>query len=154
MFTVLLAVLGAFMIVIAIAGVLGFIINVVGRWKLFSKAGEEGWKAIIPFYGTYTMYKLTWINWLFVVTYIIPFVLGAFDSDQMGMAGMLVSIAIFAFNVASNYMVSISYGKGIGYTIGLTFLYPIFLLMLAFGKAQYIGPMGKPQQKLEDIVNK
>ena len=34
------------------------ILYVVGRWKLFEKAGEEGWKALIPFYSYYTYVKI------------------------------------------------------------------------------------------------
>ena len=28
-----------------------FVLVVVGMWKVFTKAGEEGWKAIIPIYN-------------------------------------------------------------------------------------------------------
>lgn len=30
------------------------------RWFIFQKAGEKGWKALIPFYGKYTLFKLFW----------------------------------------------------------------------------------------------
>lgn len=31
-----------------------YILQVVAYWKIFEKAGEPGWKAIVPFYNTYT----------------------------------------------------------------------------------------------------
>ena len=37
-----------------------YILQAVAYWKIFEKAGEPGWKAIIPFYNTYTQYKFTW----------------------------------------------------------------------------------------------
>ena len=37
-----------------------------------------------------------------------------------------------------------SFGKGVGFGFGLLFLNTIFMLILAFGKAQYVGPKGQP----------
>jgi len=42
-----------------------------GYWKLFQKAGRHGWEALIPFYSTYVMFKLSgrpawWVIWLFL----------------------------------------------------------------------------------------
>ena len=45
-----------------------YILQVVAYWQIFEKAGEPGWKAIIPCYNTYTQYKFTWnanIYWLY-----------------------------------------------------------------------------------------
>ena len=36
--------LGAFMIVIVVIAVL----QIIGMWKVFTKAGEKGWKSLIP----------------------------------------------------------------------------------------------------------
>lgn len=44
-----------FVFILAIA-----ILVIVAMWKIFQKAGEPGWKAIIPFYNSYTMYKIVW----------------------------------------------------------------------------------------------
>lgn len=48
-----------------------FILVIAGYWKLFQKAGEKGWKALIPYYSEYTMLKLSgrpgwWIIFLFI----------------------------------------------------------------------------------------
>jgi hypothetical protein len=37
-----------------------------------------------------------------------------------------------------------SFGKGVGFTIGLIFLSFIFVLILGFGSARYVGPSGAP----------
>jgi hypothetical protein len=34
------------------------------------------------------------------------------------------------------------FGRGIGFGFGLLFLFPIFMLILAFGEAVYVGPNG------------
>lgn len=33
-------------------------LSVVGTWLLFEKADEKGWKALIPFYGDYILFKI------------------------------------------------------------------------------------------------
>ena len=38
-----------------------------------------------------------------------------------------------------------SFGKGIAFGFGLLFLNTIFMLILAFGGAQYVGPKGQPR---------
>jgi signal peptidase I len=42
-----------------IAFILVVILPCVGLWKLFEKAGQAGWQAIIPFYNAYVMIKLS-----------------------------------------------------------------------------------------------
>lgn len=34
------------------------VFTVIGMWLVFQKAGDKGWKAIIPFYNMYTMFNL------------------------------------------------------------------------------------------------
>ena len=36
------------------------ILLVIARWMVFGKAGEPGWKSLIPIYNTYTSYKIAW----------------------------------------------------------------------------------------------
>lgn len=50
------------------------VLELAGRWKLFEKAGEPGWKSIIPFYVDYTEYKIVGkrrLFWAKVVCYIL-----------------------------------------------------------------------------------
>lgn len=101
------------------AGVLG-LISVIALWKIFTKAGEEGWKAIIPFYNLYVLTKLVTGNGLLFLVLLIP----------------VVNI-FFGFYLY--HKLAQSFGKGIGFTIGLILLNPVFMLLLAFGDAQYEG---------------
>ncbi|MEZ4508200.1 MAG: DUF5684 domain-containing protein [Eubacteriales bacterium] len=36
------------------------VLAIVALWKIFEKAGEPGWAAIIPFYNAYVLFKITW----------------------------------------------------------------------------------------------
>lgn len=35
----------------------------VSLWKLFKKAGKNGWEAIVPFYSTYVLIEIAGLNW-------------------------------------------------------------------------------------------
>lgn len=37
-----------------------WILQVIANWRIFTKAGEAGWKSIIPVYGDYISYKIAW----------------------------------------------------------------------------------------------
>ncbi len=97
------------------------IVSIVAMWKIFTKAGEEGWKSIIPFYNSYTLFRIAGRNgWGFLLL-LIP----------------LVNIVVFV-------MVSIDLAKHFGKdaffgVVGLFFFSVIGYLMLAFGDAKYVG---------------
>ncbi|MBG0786844.1 MAG: signal peptidase I [Anaerolineaceae bacterium] len=105
-------------------GLFGFglvIINTIALWKINEKAGQPGIAALIPIYNTYVILEIVgrpaW--WL-----LLTFIPGL---------NIIISI-IIAIDLAA------SFGKGSGFGLGLIFLGFIFILILAFGDAQYIGP--------------
>jgi hypothetical protein len=99
-----------------------YVILIVGAWKVFTKAGEAGWKSIIPFYNFYILSKVSgkpgWylILWLFPILAIIP--------------GIALARA---------------FGRGTGFGVGLGLLYGIFMVILGFGPDQYRGPRASEQ---------
>lgn len=108
-----------FVVPMVIGLVLG-ILTIIGMWRIFNKAGVPGWGAIIPFYNMYLLFKITMGNgWLFLLL-LIPFV-------------NFVMLIIVYVKLAA------AFNKGAGYTLGLIFLSPIFIMMLGFGSAQYVG---------------
>lgn len=48
------------------------IITYIGLWKMFVKAGRQGWEAIIPFYNVYVMLELTGRPKWWLVLFFIP----------------------------------------------------------------------------------
>ncbi len=144
---------------LAVGSILGFIaacalvfwiFQIIAYWKMFTKAGEPGWKSIIPFYNQYVMYKLTWKTSWFWISLIVAVVYGVFTSlnqnfpDVMLYAVLLLvfAIIILVLTIISYHKISKSYGHGAGYTVGMLFLWPIFVLILGYGKSRYIGPEG------------
>ena len=111
-----------------------FVLNIVAGWKIFEKAGQPGWASIVPFYNSYIRYKIFWGNgWLFFVP-IVCTVLGGIP-----LLGTLLVIVGVIINIVTLYKQSVAFGQGIGFTIGLFFLNPIFNMILAFGQYRYFG---------------
>lgn len=54
-------------------------------------------------------------------------------------------------NVVALYKLACAYGHGIGFTIGLFFLNPLFMLILGFGDSGVHGTAGVAEMKFRDI---
>lgn len=51
------------------------ILLVVAKWRLYEKAGEPGWAAIIPYYESFVLYKISWgSGWYFLLTMVPGFI--------------------------------------------------------------------------------
>jgi hypothetical protein len=102
-----------------------FVLYLATYWKLYEKAGQPGWAGIIPIYNIYVMLKFVGKPGWWLIMMFIP--------------GVNIVFAIWMVN-----MLSKSFGKTEGFTIGLVLLGFIFYPILAFGDARYLGPYGDP----------
>ena len=124
-----------------------WILQIVANWKIFTKAGEAGWKSIIPVYSDYVSYRIAWQTSYFWLTFILGFaasLIGNFanpNGDNMTILMIVSIIRIIAGIISILYSVKLAkaFGKGTGFAIGLIFLSPIFMLILGFGDAEYVG---------------
>src|SRR5947209_11437206 len=103
-------------------GALIFLV-VGGLWKIFSKAGEPGWAAIVPVYNGMILSKICGRGEMFGLLLLVPCV------------NIVVSI-LLTIDLAKVF------GKDMGFAIGMILLPIIFLPILAFGNAEYIGASG------------
>lgn len=87
-------------------------------WKLYQKAGKQGWEAIIPIYNIIVLLDIIKRPRWWIVLYLIPFV------------SLIVAI-INCFDLAK------AFGKDTGFGFGLLFLSPIFYPILALGNSTY-----------------
>ena len=107
----------------AMGGIIGLLIAViliVAMWKVFSKAGQPGWAAIIPIFNIYILCKVAGRPGWWLLLMLIPFV------------NFIIAI-ILCIDIAKNF------GKGAGFGLGLAFLGFIFFPILGFGSATYEG---------------
>ncbi len=101
------------------------VLMIASQWKIFEKAGQPGWAAIVPFYNTYVLIvevcKLPPI-WFWLL--LIP---------CANIVGLIYVVFVVPFKLAEKF------GKDAGFAIGLIFLGIIFYPILAFGSAEYQG---------------
>lgn len=137
------AVLLSFLMSIIILALIYYVIQIIAYWKIFTKAGEPGWKSIIPVYNVFIQYKLTWNPMMFWVVFGLIIVGGILSNIPVGLIagiGGLLTLAGTVINLVAYHKLSTAFGHGVGFTIGLIFLNPIFILILGFGSSQYKGP--------------
>ena len=46
-----------------------WILQIIANWNIFTKAGEAGWKSLIPIYGDYVSYKNCLADILFLAEF-------------------------------------------------------------------------------------
>ena len=138
-FITTLATLGVMALVFAFAS---YLVGAFGYYKLFTKAGEAGWKGFVPVYNYYVALKLSWntnIFWIYLAITIVSSILRQFEGF-VATLGSVVGIAATIINLVHCLKFSRAFQHGIGYALGLFFLEPIFLLIMGLGDTQYVGP--------------
>jgi len=107
---------GLILIVLAV-----IVFYVVAYWKIFAKAGEPGWGAIVPIYNLYLLCKIAGRPEWWVILFFIPLV-------------NIVIALIIAMDLAKVF------SKSSGFGIGLWLLSFVFVPILGFGSATYTRP--------------
>ena len=120
---------------------------IVCRWRVFGKMGLHRWMSLIPVLREYKVYRKCWKQWPFFVLLIAMLVFIAF----VPAAGLLdldyalppsaetvtwfnaVTCAILIL-ILKNKRLAFAFGYDIGFTLGLIFLHPVFIAILAFSK--------------------
>ena len=146
---------GIFAVIIAL-----YVFLIIAGWKIFTKAGEKGWKSIIPIYNVYVLLKISGMkNWFWamlgvsVVTSVL-LVVFKFDTNAFFDAKaaeaidwgknipslcVIIAESVFELVLAIVYCRNTAkvFGKGAGFAVCLFFFTPIVWLVLGFGKAKY-----------------
>ena len=91
------------------------VFNVICLWRVFTKAGKPGWAAIVPFYNIIVLLEITNMPMWYIVLFIIP------------IGNIIASILVY-IELAHRF------GKSTAFGVGLVFLSPIFMAILAFDK--------------------
>lgn len=101
-------------------GLVAIVFLIVSVWKVYAKAGEPGWACLVPIYNVIVYLKISGKPIWWIVLFFIPLV--------NIIIALLVSIGL-----AKNF------GKGDGFGIGIFLLGFIFMPILAFGDAKFVG---------------
>jgi hypothetical protein len=109
---------GAAGIVVMLVELAVAVLMIAGMWKIFTKAGEPGWAAIVPIYNGIVLLKIAGKPAWWIILFLIP-------------------VVSFIIAILVSIEVAKKFGQGTGYGIGLAFLPFVFYPMLGFGSAQY-----------------
>jgi len=99
------------------------LIQIIAMWVLFEKAGQPGWAAIVPFYSMWVLAEVGdkpgWMGLAMCFCGFIP---------------VVGFILYWVFWVTISIGVSKSFGRGVAFGIGLSFVPFIFYPILAFSR--------------------
>ena len=155
-----LGLLGVSAIMLTISAIALIVLLIIARWVIFKKAGEKGWKSLIPVYSDYVEWRIGWKRtgffWLSLLLIVAGAVVGSIDGTfyttsagnlavasnpgTLGMAGCAMMFIAAILKLIATYKLFASFGHGIGWLIGYFFVPNIMLLVLAFGSSRYRGP--------------
>ncbi|MBM4157556.1 MAG: signal peptidase I [Ignavibacteria bacterium] len=109
-------------IILAVIAIIFIILYVIGGWKMFKKAGKPGYAILVPYVDLWIILEIIgrpyW--WIFLYMIIAPII------------WIIISIDIAK-----------SFGKSIGFGIGIIFLPFIFIPIIGLGKAEYKGSLAQ-----------
>ena len=109
-----------------------YVLVVIAMYRIFTKAGQAGWKSLIPIYNYYILCKIVHYSF-FIVVFSIVIMFIPIIGTLIGLILLAISILII------NYKLSKRFGHGLLFTIGLLLFQPLFYLILGFGSSKYRG---------------
>ena len=111
---------------------------IVCNWKVFKKAGKNGWEAIVPIYNFVVLLEITNLPMWYIILMFIPI-------------GNIVATFLIYIELAKKF------GQSAGFGVGLALLNPIFMAILAFNKNYiYQGNVamnGQPMYNQQPMMN-
>lgn len=111
------------------------VLMIASQWKIYEKAGQPGWACLVPIYNIIVLLRIVGKPWWWLLLMLVPFA--------------NIVILVWMTNLLSK-----SFGKTEGFTIGLLFLGIIFYPILGFGDAKYQGPLAtQSNPDLDDVVD-
>jgi hypothetical protein len=118
----------ALLICLAIAALI-----IVSNCKIFAKAGQKWWKALIPLYNSWVETKICGLAWWWFPIFVV--ITALFSEPRMSNYVVSMGLVLVSFNYC--YNMAIKFGKSKGFAVLLAILPVIGLPMLAFGSAKY-----------------
>lgn len=103
------------LVIIAVA-----VLTLIGQWKVFKKAGKNGYECLIPGHSTYALLEIGGLNTALFFIILIPF--GAIVLEFM-----------------TNIEMAKKFGKSAGFGVLMTFFPFVCYPILGLGSAKYSG---------------
>ncbi len=100
----------------------------IAKWKVFKKAGKQGWESIVPFYNTIVLLDIIGYKWYYIFVFF------------MSAIPVIGWVIVLVFNISYNIKLAKAYGQETTFGIGLWLVPFVFLAILGFNKEiKYVG---------------
>lgn len=108
------------------------IVNIIATWKVFKKAGRNGWESIVPIYSYWVLTEIAGLNWWWFLLLIIDV---AFKFE---IEGLTLAINLCGFFASFNcyYNIARKFGKNKKTSIFAGMFPFIFILIFGFSKKE------------------
>lgn len=114
------------------------LLPIVGKWKVYEKLGMSGWYSIIPVYADYKLCERvhrTDEGKTFLMAYLIVLIC-SWVFCWVDTVGVILALAQLVMDIIVLNDMSHTFGKEVGYTIGLVIFGFVFWTMLGFGASE------------------
>lgn len=120
---------------------------IVALWRIFKRAGEKSWKVFIPVYNILVANRIAGMSQIWFITDLAVSALGIalqifdFIPDWIDISFRIIALlfSLIAFFVFSRKLCK-CFDKGLAFQLGVFLVPAVFMLILAFGKADYHEP--------------
>ena len=144
----LLAVITLFYLVFFSICLVVTVFKTIVNWIILKKAGEGGWKCLIPIYGDYVLFDLAWSPnafWRYLVAY-LGMTISLFVAHLGIVWAIIPTIAFAVWLTIIMLRYSLKLAKSFGYKnafgVGLFFIPIVFMAIIAFDvRNKYDGPI-------------
>jgi len=129
-----------------VVAALVWIVTALATWRVFVKAGEAGWKALVPGLREYTIFRIAWNSrafWIYLaVVMAASFMEVAADRagalTVYGIVGSVIDIAVIYYEVVVKMKLAQCFGRSRAFGLFLYFVEFLGMTSLSFGPYDYM----------------
>ena len=126
----------------AIASLVYYVLQVIGDWMLFKKAGKKGWHSVIPILNVYDEYDICWKGSRGILFLIFTGILNvglAVQEQPFLIAALIAAVSALLLEIKQSFKLARSFGHGFGFGLFLLIFDRLGRVILGLGKSQYVG---------------
>jgi hypothetical protein len=128
--------LGAFWVVYMIICLALSVVMIISMWKIFTKAGKEGWISLIPFYNLWTLFEIGGQKGAYIFFMFIP------------CAGPIIYLV---FEIKAYLEIAKRFGKDTAFGVLSIFFPYVTFPILAFSDAKYSEGTEEKKTSILDV---
>ncbi len=113
------------------------VLEIVGLWTSFKKAGNHGWAAIIPFYNVWVLLKTAKLKGYNFVIYIVLAFVADLTYKSVPALSSICLLAVIVYSFVINIKFAKAFGKSAGIGVLAVFFPYIIYPIIGLGSAKY-----------------